>query len=485
MLNKYLRIVLISAFSLVAFAKSASAQGYEIKIKVNGLQDTLCYLANYYGDKQYIKDSARVNSFGNIIFKGNEPLDGGIYLFVFPNKTYFELLVDKTQFFSLECDQFDVINTMKVKGSQENLDFYNYLQFIGGKSKQMESLNAEKTNLIAEKQSTDDVMKRIKAVDSSVIEYKNSYILSNPKTFLAAIYNASKDVTIPDAPILANGAIDSNFQFNYFKAHYFDNLDLSDDRILRTPIYHNKLAYYFKNLVMPTPDSLILECDKIVAKAKKNKETFKYVVWYLTNTYETSQIMGLDAVFVSLVTKYYTKDQATWVDDVTLYKIQDRASILGPILLGKQAKNLVLADTSGNYQSMYNINSPYTVLLFWDPDCGHCKKTVPKVKAFYDKAKSKGLQVYSINTAVEEQKWKDFIKEHKLNWINVADLKTQNNFRHDFDIITTPQIFILDKNKKILAKKIDEETMEKILCKELDIPFVPHPKEKDDKEEHH
>jgi thiol-disulfide isomerase/thioredoxin len=485
MLNKYLRIILISAFSLVAFAKSASAQGYEIKIKVNGLQDTLCYLANYYGDKQYIKDSARVNSFGNIIFKGNEPLDGGIYLFVFPNKTYFELLVDKTQFFSLECDQFDVINTMKVKGSQENLDFYNYLQFIGGKSKQMESLNAEKTNLIAEKQSTDDVMKRIKAVDSSVIEYKNSYILSNPKTFLAAIYNASKDVTIPDAPILANGAIDSNFQFNYFKAHYFDNLDLSDDRILRTPIYHNKLAYYFKNLVMPTPDSLILECDKIVAKAKKNKETFKYVVWYLTNTYETSQIMGLDAVFVSLVTKYYTKDQATWVDDVTLYKIQDRASILGPILLGKQAKNLVLADTSGNYQSMYNINSPYTVLLFWDPDCGHCKKTVPKVKAFYDKAKSKGLQVYSINTAVEEQKWKDYVKENKLNWINVADLKTQNNFRHDFDIVTTPQIFILDKNKKILAKKIDAETMEKILCKELDIPFIPHPKDKDDKEEHH
>jgi thiol-disulfide isomerase/thioredoxin len=485
MLNKYLRIILISAFSLVAFAKSASAQGYEIKIKVNGLQDTLCYLANYYGDKQYIKDSARVNSFGNIIFKGNEPLDGGIYLFVFPNKTYFELLVDKTQFFSLECDQFDVINTMKVKGSQENLDFYNYLQFIGGKSKQMESLNAEKTNLIAEKQSTDDVMKRIKAVDSSVIEYKNSYILSNPKTFLAAIYNASKDVTIPDAPILANGAIDSNFQFNYFKAHYFDNLDLSDDRILRTPIYHNKLAYYFKNLVMPSPDSLILECDKIVAKSKKNKETFKYVVWYLTNTYETSQIMGLDAVFVSLVTKYYTKDQATWVDDVTLYKIQDRASILGPILLGKQAKNLVLADTSGNYQSMYNINSPYTVLLFWDPDCGHCKKTVPKVKAFYDKAKSKGLQVYSINTAVEEQKWKDYVKENKLNWINVADLKTQNNFRHDFDIVTTPQIFILDKNKKILAKKIDAETMEKILCKELGIEFVPHPKEKDDTEIHH
>jgi thiol-disulfide isomerase/thioredoxin len=485
MLKKYLLIILIYAFSVSALSNKANAQGYEIKLKINGLQDTLCYLANYYGDKQYIKDSARVNAYGNIIFKGNEALPGGIYLFVFPDKTYFELLVEKSQFFSLECDRYDVINTMKIKESQENTDFYNYLQFIGGKSKQMESLNAEKSRLTAENQPTDEIMKQIKAVDNTVIDYKNNFIRTNPKSFLAAIYNASKDVNIPDAPILPNGAIDSTFQFNYYKAHYFDNLDLSDERILRTPIYHNKLAYYFKNLVIPSPDSLIFECDKIVARARPNKETFKYVVWYLTNTYETSQIMGHDAVFVNMVTKYYTKDQASWVDDVTLYKIQDRASILGPILLGKQAKNLVLADTSGNYQSMYNINSPFTVLLFWDPDCGHCKKTVPKVKAFYDKAKNKGLQVYSINTAVEEQKWKDFIKEHKLNWINVADLKTQNNFRHDFDIITTPQIFILDKNKKILAKKIDEETMEKILCKELDIPFIPHPKEKDDKEEHH
>jgi thiol-disulfide isomerase/thioredoxin len=485
MSKKQLRLILAFACFSLAFVNSVNAQGYEIKIKVNGLKDTLCYLANYYGDKQYIKDSAMVNNIGNITFKGAEPLAGGIYLFVFPNKTYFEIMVDKSQFFSMECDQFDVINTMKVKGSQENSEFYNYLQFIGVKSKEMEILNTEKSKLLSENQSTTDVINKIKAVDSSVIDYKNNYIRSNPKSFLAAIYNASKDITIPDAPLLPNGAKDSIFQFNYFKEHYFDNIDLSDERILRTPIYHNKLSYYFKNLVMPSPDSLIFECDKIVAKAKKNKETFKYVVWYLTNTYETSQIMGLDAVFVSMVTKYYTKDQATWVDDATLYKIQDRASILGPILIGKQAKNLILADTAGNYQSMYNINAKFTVLLFWDPDCGHCKKAVPKVKAFYEKAKSKGLEVFAINTAVEEQKWKDYVKENKLNWINVADLKTQNNFRHEFDILTTPQIFILDKNKKILAKKIDEETMEKILCKELDIPFVPHPKDKDDKEEHH
>ena len=415
MFKKSIRLLVLTTLLNLGFIGAACAQGYEINIKVNGLKDTLCYLANYYGDKQYIKDSAMVDATGNITFKGKEALPGGIYLFVFPNKTYFEIMIDQSQFFKMECEQSDAINTMKVKGSTENTDFYSYLQFIQKKSADMEVLKAEKGKYAADSKEAKAVSEKMKALDTDVVNFKNSYMQTHPKSFLTAIYNASKEPEIPEAPLLPNGAKDSVFQFLYYKAHYFDNFDLADERILRTPIYHNKLSNYFKNLVLQIPDSLIQECDMVVAKAKLNKETFKYVVWYLTNTYETSNIMGLDAVFVSMVTKYYTKDQAYWVDDATLYKIQDRASILGPILVGKQAKNLVLADTTGNYQSMYNINSPYTVLLFWDPDCGHCKKAVPKVKAFYDKAKTKGLQVYAINTAVEEQKWKDYIKENKLD----------------------------------------------------------------------
>jgi thiol-disulfide isomerase/thioredoxin len=208
--------------------------------------------------------------------------------------------------------------------------------------------------------------------------------------------------------------------------------------------------------------------DMLVNAASRNKETFKYMVWFLTNTYETSNIMGMDQVFVHLVKNYYTKEKAYWVDETTLYKINDRARILEPILLGKKVKNLILTDSSGVYQALYNVNTPYTILYFWDPDCGHCKKATPKVKAYYDKVKSKGVQVYAVCTEVEMEKWKNYIKENKLDWINVADPKLQNNFREEFDIKTTPQIFILDKDKKILAKKIDEETLEKIMDKELE-----------------
>jgi peroxiredoxin len=257
--------------------------------------------------------------------------------------------------------------------------------------------------------------------------------------------------------------------FFYYRDHYFDLFDLSDERLLRSPVYHNKVNFFLKNLVVQYPDSVIPYADFLVQRASGNKETFKYMVWYLTNNYETSNIMGHDAVFVHLVKNYYTKEKAFWTDDATLYKIQDRARILEPILIGKKAKNLMLTDSSGKFQALYSVNASFTILYFWDPDCGHCKKATPKVKAYFDRVRSRGVQVFAVCTEVEMDKWKKFIQEHNLDWINVADPKTQNNFRQEFDILTTPQIFILDKDKKIIAKKIDEDNMEKILDRELEM----------------
>lgn len=448
--------------------RALADEGYELRFKIIGLKDSLVHIANYYGEKQYLKDSAYADANGNILFKGTESLPGGIYLFVFPNKTYFEFLIDKEQKFSLECQLGNVIETMKIKGSNDNILFYEYLKFIQDRSKEVEPLKAERKIRTDNHQPTDSLDEKIKGIDKRVIDFKTDFIKTHPDCILSAIFKGSQDPEVPELPIKADGSRDSAFAYYYYRDHYFDNLDLSDERLLRSPIYHNKLQYFTKNLMIQIPDSIIPQADKLVNAASKNKETFKYMVWYLTNTYETSNIMGMDQVFVHLVKNYYTKEKAYWVDETTLYKINDRARILEPILLGKKVKNLILTDSSGVYQALYNVNTPYTILYFWDPDCGHCKKATPKVKAYYDKVKSKGVQVFAVCTEVEMDKWKNYIKENKLDWINVADPKLQNNFREEFDIKTTPQIFILDKDKKILAKKIDEETLEKIMDKELE-----------------
>lgn len=472
--------LILSASKLMA----AGEAGYNIKIKINPLKDSLIYLANYFGDKQYIQDSAKCDANSWVNFKGKEKLAGGIYLVVMPGKKYFEIIIDKEQHFSIETDVADPVKNMVVKNSNDNKIFYDYLNFVSSKQKEAEEIQKQFATAKSRADST-QIQTKLGEIGKEVTSYKEKFIAENPEMLLAKVFNTSRDPEVPEAPTLPDGAKDSTFAFRYYKSKYLDNVDFNDARLLRTPLFHTKLDTYIKKLTVQIPDSINKEADMLVARAKNNKEVFKYVVWYLTNQYETSNIMGMDAVFVHMVKNYYTREQATWIDSVQLYKIQERAKILEPILLGKRAQNLILQDTLGNPKSLYNIKANYTVLVFWEPDCGHCQKTIPKIKLVYDKVKAKGVEVFAVDTETEMEKWKKFIREKNLNWINVADPDLHNNFRYEFDINTTPQIFLLDENKKIIAKKIDPKTLEDILEKKLDMTIDVVPPEEDKHSETH
>ncbi|MEW6467586.1 MAG: thioredoxin-like domain-containing protein [Bacteroidota bacterium] len=442
-------------------------EGYNIKIRIKGLKDTVCFFGHYYADKQYVRDTARVDGSGNMVFSGKDALPGGIYLVVLPSKKYFEVIIDKQQHFSMETDTADLPGKMKVKNSDDNTLFYSYMAFINEKAKEVEPLK-KKMEAAKNKDSVAYYQKQLAKVDEDVKNYKLSYIKDHPETFLAKVFKASQDPVVPkDLPKLPNGKPDSAFPFRYYKAHYFDNVDLSDDRLLRTPIVYNKIKYYLDKLTMQVPDSIIKEADMLIARTQGNKEMFKYLVYYCTYNYETSSIMGMDAVFVHMAEKYYMTGQAYWTDSATLAKITSKAVILKPLLIGKPAPKLTLPDTLGNMVPLYGVASKYTVLIFWDPDCGHCKKVVPKLKAFYDKYRSKNVKVYAVNIEGNHKEWKKYIRENKLDWINTCNVTEKSEhyylLKQLYDVYSTPVIYLLDENKKIIAKRIDPDNLPDII----------------------
>jgi peroxiredoxin len=160
---------------------------------------------------------------------------------------------------------------------------------------------------------------------------------------------------------------------------------------------------------------------------------------------------------VHVVEKYYTRPNVSWLDSTAFYKITTKARTMKPLLLGKKAPPLVLTDTIGNYISLNNLKSKYTVLLFWDPDCGHCIKEVPKIAAAYDSIKALKGEVFAVMGTPEADKWKKFIRDNKLKWINVGDPYYHNNFREVYDLKSYPQLYILDENKEIIARKLAAE----------------------------
>ncbi len=452
---------LLILFGSVLFANN-SPQGCNIKITSKGLKEgSMCLLACYYGDKNYIKDSAKANAKGEVIFASLEKYPQGIYLFVPPNKKYFDFVMDEGQNFSLETDTTDYIKHMKVKGSEENSFFYDYQNFMSGKQKQIEPLRAQYQKVKNNKDSAKIVSDKIAAIDKEVIDYKLNFIKNNPKTFVSKIFRAMEEPIVPEAPILPNGQKDSTFGYHYYKTHFFDNIDFSDDRLLRTPIFQNKIKQYLDKLTPQTPDSISISVDVLIEKGRANQEVFKYLVNWLTYNYESSQIMGMDAVFVHIVERYHAKQQTPWVDSTQLYKVVNRAFTLKPLLIGKKTPAITMQDTLGKELSLYDVKARYTILVFWDHGCGHCKKEIPKLAELYHKIKSKGVQVYAVETEDNPKEWKKFIKDNNLDWNNVAqpDQYKRAVTKKIYDIYSTPVIYLLDENKFIKAKRIDVEQL--------------------------
>lgn len=462
-------LTLILPLALITSAqaqKKDAKESHEIKVTVKGLKEgSSCLLANYYGEKQYIKDSAKANAKGEVVFKGDDKLQEGVYLFVLPNKKYFDFIMDEGQHFSLDADSTDFIKTMKISGSQENKFFYDYQNFMQVKQKQIEPLRAD-LKKVKDKDSTKTIQDKLTAYEKEIKEYKGNFIKNNPKSFVAKLFKAMDEPEVPEAPILANGRKDSTFSYRYYKYHYWDNWDFSDERLMYTPVFHNKIKFFMDKLTPQMPDSINVSTDILVEKSRANKEVFKYIVYWLTYNYESSNIMGMDAVFVHMVDKYYVTKQAFWVDSTQLYKITNRAYTLKPLLIGKKAPLINMADSTGKMMSLYDIKAKYTVVVFWDHGCGHCKKEIPKLaEAYKNKLKAKGVQVYAVETEDKPEEWKKFIKEHQLNWINVLEKDDYKRAvtKKIYDIYSTPVIYLLDENKIIKAKRIDSEQLDGII----------------------
>ncbi len=462
--NKTFLIALFLMFQIISFAGKPV---YSIKVKFLNLKDTICYLGNYYGDKSVIKDTGRVDSKGICTFQGDEKLPGGIYLIITPSKKYFEFLFDRDMNISFEADTTDFVNTLKIKGSPDNQLFYEYLRFISKKSKDAEPLRLEIKKHSKNADSLKMLTDQMTIIDKEVKKYKLDFIAQHPDCLLSSVFNASWEPDLPEAPLLQNGKRDSAYIYRYYKQHYLDKINFTDDRLLLTPVFHPKLKTYLTQLTIQMPDSVIAAADYLIEKTKDNKEMFKYIVWYITNYSETSNIMGFDAIFVHMVEKYYMTNKAFWVSAANLDKIVSRAKILKNLLLGAKTPNLTVQDTSYVYQTLYNIKSKYTVLYFWDPTCGHCQKETPKLVDLYNKLHNKGVEVFALCTDPNLEEWKKYIIEHKLNWINVMDMQNITGFHSIYDIFSTPVIYLLDENKVILAKRLSVEQLEGFLEKQM------------------
>lgn len=451
-----------------AGASAADKPGYRIEIKIKNFNQPLCYLAYHLGDKQYMKDTTEVKN-GVIVFSGEKPLPGGIYLVVLPPKNrYFEIVLADDQEFSLQTDTTDFVAAMKVSGSVENEVFYGNLRLIAEKGKRLEDIQKQLPSI--EKGSEQE--KTLKAEQSRLFEEikqsREDIMANNGDLFYSKVLRAMKEPVVPDAPPGAH----EHFSFYYYRAHFFDGIDFSDDRLLRTPIMHNKIIQYIDQLTVQDPDSLAPGALLLINKSRANREVFQYVSITLLNKFAASKLMCMDKVYVAIVDAVYVSGDAWWSDAEQTKKIVDRANSLRWTLCGNKAPNVQIKDANNKPVALQSPKTEYTILYFWSYNCGHCQKVTPKLAEMYKRFDPAKVSLITISTEGTFEDWQtklDFYKLKDSGAINLADPKRETGFDYYYDITSTPRIFILDKDKRILAKHIGIDQAEDLLKRYLGI----------------
>ncbi|MDR2383898.1 MAG: redoxin domain-containing protein [Prevotellaceae bacterium] len=227
----------------------------------------------------------------------------------------------------------------------------------------------------------------------------------------------------------------------------------------------------FDKSVPQIADSIIRAVDSVLSKVETDTATMKFLTRYifdkylrLINSNDDSKMMGLENIVIHIIDNYYLSgkvniDDAKFIDEIAGYANKNRAT-----LIGQQAKNLKMETITGVAKALYDIDSPYILLCFFDASCAHCQHEIPEIYKTFKKFKNRGVSGFCVYTRDDKKEWIEFISKYKLtDWINAWDPANENDFRIAYSLYYIPQVYVLDKDKKIIGHRLENASLTKLL----------------------
>ncbi|HEX2394041.1 MAG TPA: DUF4369 domain-containing protein, partial [Bacteroidales bacterium] len=207
---------LLLVFTFSIFCLALNAEGYKIKVKINGLANKQVILGHYLSKTMYPDDTLTLDNKGFGTFMGNKKLPAGMYLVYLPNSSYFDVAMGDDQEFSIVADTVDFLNTLSFEGSQENHIFIEFQRFFSGLRKKADSLTSQ-IKLTSDQAQKEKLTAELKKVNDQRVTKIESIKAENSDLFVSDFLRATLDVIVPDPPRDAKGAIiDSNWQYYYY-----------------------------------------------------------------------------------------------------------------------------------------------------------------------------------------------------------------------------------------------------------------------------
>ena len=233
--------------------------------------------------------------------------------------------------------------------------------------------------------------------------------------------------------------------------HFWDGIEAFDGPTDENPILASQIDFYFDKLVAPLPDSINLEIDRLIDRTNNNTDLRDFILWHLLEKYRHPEYMSQDQVFVFLYDQYFSQLEIKDLNEANMVLIREKAERLRRLALFNTAPNFMINDSL----DLHSIESHYTVLFFYDHDCDVCQQEMQDLD-------SVGMIHPEIMVLAIDMN-PDSSDGFEIRPLGNGNLKSPIQHRRItnpseliglYDIETTPLIYVLDRDKRIIAKKI-------------------------------
>jgi len=444
-----------------------------ISVQMVGLKEPRAMVGYYYGGYLFKADSTTVDTLtGTFSFqcKGLQP---GQFFVTVPKGFLFSFMIDQPG------------NTYRLRGNIEHPDSLHcensaeneaYLAFLREKRKKEATIRDQEEMFNLIKQATKDPKTlqefsgKIAALYQKLDTLERDHIAKYPKLLFSKMLQSSRVPDVPKSVKILNAKGQPSFSYlQWIRKHYWNFTDFKEERLLNGTDWPFFFDEYFNRWTAPIPDSINAAIDRVMPLMPKDGPIYQFAIKRLTQRFETSDRAGADRIFVHLADRYQPVKGTPWLDEATLLRIEYKANTHRLTLTGNPVPPLSLLNEKDSLIALYSINAPYTLLIFYSPLCSHCIETLPAVYEVWEKYRTKGLAAVAVNTDEQTRYWKGFVAQTGRKWINLSDPDKEKTFIKTFNAYNLPVMMLLDKDKKILWKRIPttelDATFERLLGK--------------------
>ncbi len=456
---------ILSLFFLLSVAVSTNAQaGCEILVRLEHYTYDTLWFGTTYGKRVVPDFFALKQADGSFLLKSEKPLEQGMYAIIYKRAANAALqsfqvwIVEGERKFSLITNYAAPYDSPTIIGSPENDQLYRYLR-------QFQLADAALDEAIARWRYIQDEttwQQRVKA-EEDFRKFQDDFIAGAKAGLTTHLVG---QILLPLPPATAKPSVGweqaSEARWAYQRAHFFDKMSLATLDFLRHPQWLDRTDFFWLGLPPPHPDSTKAAIESVFKQLEPYADGYNYYQKYVINSLAKMSQFRLDEVYVYFVKNYLSTGRATWAEPNDVKMAVSNANTMERLFEGKQAPPATLMDRNNNPVSLKDIKSKLTLIIFYMPDCGHCKIELPIIAKLYEKYKDKGMQVVPIclkNGEDTKQCWEyldtqDFPKE----WLFLADPERKANLVPVFGVKGFPRIFMLDENRNILYKRSGEST---------------------------